>query len=355
MTKILYLQRYRSPLLLLLLPPLTTTTTTTTNAPPHHAAYSSPSSQEGPQMPHEADKAPFMSPTQNPPLKQPSTHHKTPSSLTNKEESWFGAPVIPTGLETQRFRQEIRRGLYTQPTNGKCPGYLQCNLVVLPQGPEAFDFLLFCQRNKKACPLIEVCYGHPHPNGVARQADLRTDVPKYAIYENGKLIAEVTDATDYWPDNAVSFLIGCSFTYDGALLKAGIPLRSAEQGKNVPMYNTNLPCRSAGSLSGNMVVSMKPISALHIAKEVEVTSRFPHAHGGPVCVGRPEAIGVADIHKPDWGDAVEFDPLCNEIPVFHACGVTPQSVLMKSRVPYAITHSAGHMFITDLPSDTSFE
>lgn len=268
------------------------------------------------------------------------------------EETWFGSPEIPSGLETQAFREEVRMGLFTKPTNAKCPGYLQCNLVVLPQGQVAFDFLLFCQRNKKACPLIEVCYGHPSPNGVAKGADLRTDVPKYAIYENGELKAEVTDATDYWPENAVSFLIGCSFTYDGALLKAGIPLRSAELGKNVPMYKTNLKCRSSGSLHGNMVVSMKPIKALDVAKEVEITSQFPHAHGGPVCVGNAKAIGIQDINNPEWGDSIDVRD--DEVPVFHACGVTPQSVLMESRVPFAITHSAGHMFMTDLPSDTSF-
>jgi uncharacterized protein YcsI (UPF0317 family) len=172
---------------------------------------------------------------------------------------------------------------------------------------------------------------------------------RYAIYRDGVLEKEVTDVTEYWPQNAVAFLIGCSFSYDGAFLEAGIPLRSAEQGKNVPMYRTNLPCRSSGSLRGNMVVSMKPISALDIAKEVEITSKYPHAHGGPVCVGNAKAIGITDIDKPDWGDPIDLR--FNEVPVFHACGVTPQSVLMDSKVPFAITHSAGHMFVTDLPSD----
>ena len=162
---------------------------------------------------------------------------------------------------------------------------------------------------------------------------------------------EVTDVTACWPENSVAFLIGCSFSYDGALMDAGIPLRSAEQGKNVPMYKTNLKCRSAGSLHGNVVVSMKPISALQISKEIEITSKFPHAHGGPLCVGRPEAIGISSdrLMQPDWGDAIELQP--HEVPVFHACGVTPQSVLMDSQVPFAITHAAGHMFVTDRPSD----
>ena len=160
---------------------------------------------------------------------------------------------------------------------------------------------------------------------------------------------EVTDVTEYWPENAVAFLIGCSFSYDGALMEAGIPLRSAEAGKNVPMYKTSLKCRPAGSLSGNIVVSMKPIPALQVAKHVEITAKFPHAHGGPVCIGRPDVIGIQNLDSPDWGDAIELRP--DEVPVFHACGVTPQAVLMQSRVPFAITHKAGYMFVTDLPAD----
>ena len=144
-------------------------------------------------------------------------------------------------------------------------------------------------------------------------------------------------------------MIGCSFSYDGALMDAGIPLRSAEQGKNVPMFKTNLKCRSAGRLSGNMVVSLKPIPALSVTKEVEITSKYTHAHGGPVCIGRPDVIGIANIDKPEWGDAIDLEP--EDVAVFHACGVTPQSVLMDSKIPFAITHSAGYMFVTDMPSD----
>mmetsp|Transcript_2060 Transcript_2060/g.3995 ORF Transcript_2060/g.3995 Transcript_2060/m.3995 type:complete len:373 (+) Transcript_2060:265-1383(+) len=264
---------------------------------------------------------------------------------------WHGAPRFesPAMMETRQFRQKVRQGLFTGPTNAVCPGFLQCNLVILPQGKHAFDFLLFCQRNPKACPLIEVCEaGSPVPVGVAPDADLRTDCPKYAIYRDGKLDKEVTDITEYWPENAVAFLIGCSFSYDGALINAGIPLRSAEAGRNVPMYKTSLKCRSAGSLSGNIVVSMKPIPALQVAKHVEITSKFPHAHGGPVCIGRPDVIGIQDMDKPDWGDSIDLR--ADEVPVFHACGVTPQSVLMDSKVPFAITHAPGHMFVTDLDS-----
>mmetsp|Transcript_15825 Transcript_15825/g.28509 ORF Transcript_15825/g.28509 Transcript_15825/m.28509 type:complete len:391 (-) Transcript_15825:192-1364(-) len=264
---------------------------------------------------------------------------------------WHGAPRLHKNVHLPRaFRNQVRQGTFTSPTNGVCPGFLQCNLVVLPQGPVAFDFLLFCQRNPKACPLIEVCdVGSPVPHGVAPGADLRTDVPKYAIYRNGELEAEVTDVTEYWPQDSVAFLIGCSFSYDGELMNAGIPLKSAEQGKNVPMYKTNLKCRPAGSLQGNMVVSMKPIPALQISKHVEITSKYTHAHGGPVAVGSAAAIGIQNIEEPEWGEAIDI--AYDEVPVFHACGVTPQSILMESKVPFAITHSAGHMFVTDLPAD----
>lgn len=174
---------------------------------------------------------------------------------------------------------------------------------------------------------------------------------RYAVYRNGRLDEERNDVTEIWPENSVAFLIGCSFSYDEALQKAGIPLRSAEQGKNVPMYRTNLPCRQAGSLKGNIVVSMKPIPALNISKHVEITSQFQHAHGGPLCIGRPDVIGIDLNNAPEWGDQVDMRP--DEVPVFHACGVTPQSVLMESKVPFAITHAAGHMFVTDRPADLS--
>jgi len=277
----------------------------------------------------------------------PSTH----MTSDNGNLDWHGAPRLHHEFRLSRsFREQVRMGAFTKPTNGVCPGFLQCNLVVLPQGPVAFDFLLFCQRNPKACPLIEVCdVGSPNPNGVAPGADLRTDVPKYSIYRYGKLQEEVTDVIDYWPQDSVAFLIGCSFSYDGALMNAGIPLKSANQGKNVPMYKTNLKCRSAGSLKGNMVVSMKPIPALKVSKHIEITSKYTHAHGGPVAVGSALAIGIDDIDMPEWGESINVDH--DEVPVFHACGVTPQSVLVDSKVPFAITHSAGHMFVTDLPSD----
>lgn len=173
---------------------------------------------------------------------------------------------------------------------------------------------------------------------------------RYCIYKNGKLESEVFDATPFWPQNAVAFLIGCSFSYDGALLAANIPLRSVEQNKNVPMYKTNVATKPAGIFHGNVVVSMKPIKATDVAKEVLITSQYPQAHGPPLCVGCPQSIGISDVSKPDWGDAVEI--LEDEVPVFHYCGVTPQQVLLESGVNFFVCHSPGHMFVTDLPSDT---
>jgi len=273
------------------------------------------------------------------------------SSSASASASASAATTTTSFSSPQEFRQAVRSGKHTGPTNGVCPGFMQCNLVVLDED-QAFDFLLFCQRNKKACPLIEVCdVGSPTADStIAKGSDLRTDIPKYCIYRDGKLDVEVEDVTPYWPERSVAFLIGCSFSYDGALLDAGIPLRSVEQSKNVPMYRTNIPCRSAGSLRGNVVVSMKPIRGMDVAKEVEITSKYPHAHGGPVCVGCPDAIGIEDVNAPEWGDSVDILP--DEIPVFHMCGITPQAVLMESGVSFAITHSPGHMFVTDLPSDT---
>jgi uncharacterized protein YcsI (UPF0317 family) len=269
---------------------------------------------------------------------------------------WHGAPVFsPSFVQTPRdFREKyIRTGEHTGPTNGCCPGYLQCNLVVLPAGPEAFEFLLFCQRNPASCPLLEVCDGPQSfvPLALAPTADLRTDVPQYAIYRHGELVETCTDVTHLWPEHAVAFLIGCSFSYDAALMQAGIPLRSVESGRNVPMYQTSLKCRSAGRFHGNMVVSMKPIPALSVSQHVAITSSYTHAHGGPVCIGRPDMLGIRDLACPDWGDPIDIQD--TEVPVFHACGVTPQAVLMASRIPLAITHAAGHMFITDRPADMS--
>ncbi|MGH7263676.1 MAG: putative hydro-lyase [Candidatus Rokuibacteriota bacterium] len=251
------------------------------------------------------------------------------------------------GQTPKEIRQAIRQTRHTGGTAGLAPGHVQANLVILPKA-QAYDFLVFCQRNPRPCPLIEVTDpGNPEPVGVAPGADLRTDVPKYRIYREGRLEAEVTDIAREWRDDFVAFLLGCSYTFETALLQSGVPLRHIEEGKIVPMWRTSLACRPAGVFKGPTVVSMRPVAAALIPRAVTVTARYPMAHGAPIHVGDPSRIGIADIHAPDWGDPATFLP--GEEPVFWACGVTPQAVALEARPPLVITHAPGHMFITDLP------
>lgn len=244
------------------------------------------------------------------------------------------------------LRSLIRAGELVRPTSGLAPGHVQANLAILPRDM-AFDFLLFCQRNPKPCPLLEVVEsGSPEPRQFAPGADLRVDVGKYRVYQHGELTAEVEDVSEYWRDDLVSFLLGCSFSFESALLRAGIGLRHIEAETNVPMYITNIQTVKAGKFSGPMVVSMRPIPEEKIVRAIQVTSRFPAVHGAPVHIGDPESIGIQDISRPDLGDPAEIRD--GEVPVFWACGVTPQAVAMSSKPPFMITHSPGHMFITDV-------
>jgi uncharacterized protein YcsI (UPF0317 family) len=248
----------------------------------------------------------------------------------------------------REIRADIRRGTLTGITAGLGAGHVQANLAVLPRDV-AYDFLLFCQRNPRPCPLLEVTdVGSAEPVGVAPGADLRTDLPRYRIYKDGKLADEVTDVTAYWRDDLVAFLLGCSFTFEWALLDAGVPLWHVEHGKNVAMWRTSIACRPAGVFHGPMVVSMRPIASAQLAKAVTASARFPGAHGAPIHIGDPAAIGIEDLARPHWGDAQHFRP--GDQPVFWACGVTPQAVALASRPPFMITHSPGHMFITDVPN-----
>ncbi|MGB9812758.1 MAG: putative hydro-lyase [Thermovenabulum sp.] len=248
-------------------------------------------------------------------------------------------------LNSSEARKLIREGKWQGPTCGMALGFVQANLAILPK-KYAYDFLLFSFRNPKPCPLLDVLdAGNPVPN-IAKDADIRTDIPKYRIYKNGNLVDEVTDIKDIWQDDFVSFLIGCSFTFEKALLENGIPVRHIEENKNVPMYITNIDTVPAGVFSGKMVVSMRPIPEKLVIRAIQVTSRFPSVHGAPVHIGDPKKIGIKDIEKPDFGDPVEIKE--NEVPVFWACGVTPQAVALNSKPEIMITHSPGHMFITDL-------
>ncbi|MBQ9526455.1 MAG: putative hydro-lyase [Fretibacterium sp.] len=246
----------------------------------------------------------------------------------------------------QEVRRMIREGKWDRPTSGMCEGYVQANLVVLSKDL-AYDFLVFAQRNPKPCPILDVTEpGKTEPKLIAPGASIASDIPRYRIWKNGELADEVTDVTKYWRDDLVGFLTGCSFSFEGALLQSNIEVRHISCGCNVPMYITNIQCEPAGRLSGPMVVSMRPIPASLVPRAVLCTGRFPTVHGAPVHIGDPEAIGIRDINKPDFGDSVEIRP--GELPVFWACGVTPQAVIMAARPDFAITHAPGHMFIADL-------
>lgn len=250
----------------------------------------------------------------------------------------------------EQVRAACRSGEWNGQTSGLAAGFAQANLVVLPQA-DAFDFLLFCRRNPKPCPLLDVTDpGSPIPQSVAPDADLRTDLPRYRIWENGELAAEPIDIRDHWRDDFVSFVIGCSFTFEAALMRAGVPVRHIELGTNVPMFRTNIPCVPAGRFHGPMVVSMRPLSPSDAIRAVQITSRYPGVHGAPVHLGFPEQIGIGDLSQPDFGDAVPIGD--DELPVFWACGVTPQAVVMAAKPPLAITHSPGCMFVTDVKDET---
>lgn len=242
-------------------------------------------------------------------------------------------------------RHLIRSGAFAAPTSGLCPGYAQANLIVLPR-EQAYDFLLFAQRNPKPCPLLEVTeVGAREAAICATDCDIATDFPRYRIYEHGKLVAEVENVIDYWRDDLVSFVIGCSFSFESELIEAGIEIRHNTQGRNVPMYLTNIDCQPAGSMSGKMVMSMRPIPHDQVVKAVQISGAIPQVHGAPLHIGDPAVIGVKDIMHPEFGDPVDIHE--GEVPVFWACGVTPQSIVMNSKPPFAITHAPGCMLITD--------
>ncbi len=251
-------------------------------------------------------------------------------------------------IDSARDARLRYRAGHVAPTAGVAPGLTQANMIVLPRD-WAFDFLLYAQRNPKACPVLDVTDAGSVSTVLAPGADLRTDLPLYRIWRDGKLAEEVPDASAAWAEHSdlVAFLIGCSFTFETPLVEAGIDVRHITDGTNVPMYLTDQPCRPAGRLKGNLVVSMRPIAPERVADAAMISGRFPAVHGSPVHIGAPERLGISDLAKPDFGDVVRIEP--GEVPVFWACGVTPQAAVMASGVPFAITHSPGHMFVTDIP------
>ncbi len=256
----------------------------------------------------------------------------------------LAARAIPqTGNDVRRMSRD---GSLDAPTAGLAPGYVQGNLAILPRD-WAEEFLRFCQQNPKPCPLLGVSEaGNPNIPALGEDLDIRTDIPRYRVWRNGELADEPRDVRSVWRDDLVSFVIGCSFSFEEALLQNNVPIRHIERGTNVPMYRTNIETARAGRFHGPLVVSMRPLKPADAIRAVQVTTRLPSVHGAPVHIGFPEQIGIRAIAKPDYGDAVPVHE--GELPVFWACGVTPQAAIAAARPPFAITHAPGFMLVTDL-------
>ncbi len=247
------------------------------------------------------------------------------------------------------LRQLIRKGEFSGNTSGYSQGFVQGNLAIMPQ-EWANEFLQFCQLNPKPCPVIGMSAnpGDFLLPDLGRDVDIRTDLPRYRIYEEGVMTQEVTDVREFWRDDLVTFLLGCSFSFEESLIADGLEVRNITEGVNVPMYRTNIPCRSAGRFSGTTVVSMRPMKPKDAIRAIQICTRFPSVHGAPLHFGNPEDIGISSINSPDFGDAVTIRD--GEVPVFWACGVTPQVAIEQARPPFCITHSPGHMLVTDIPN-----
>jgi uncharacterized protein YcsI (UPF0317 family) len=231
-------------------------------------------------------------------------------------------------------------------TAGVAKGFVQGNLAILPE-KFAGSFHRFCQLNPKPCPIIGMSdVGDPRIPSLGLDLDIRTDVPRYRVWRDGEVIEEPTDVRAHWRDDLVAFVLGCSFSFEEALLAEGLPIRHIERDVRVPMYRTNIACQSAGPFAGPMVVSMRPFRPAQAIRAVQITTRFPSVHGAPVHLGHPHLIGIKDITRSDYGDPVPVE--ADEIPVFWACGVTPQAVIAAAKVPFAITHAPGLMLVTDL-------
>ncbi|QEQ95494.1 putative hydro-lyase [Neptunomonas concharum] len=247
------------------------------------------------------------------------------------------------------LRQMIRKGEFSGNTSGYSQGFVQGNLAIMPQ-EWANEFLQFCQLNPKPCPVIGMSAnpGDFLLPDLGRDVDIRTDLPRYRIYEEGVMTQEVTDVREFWRDDLVTFLLGCSFSFEESLIADGLEVRNITEGVNVPMYRTNIPCRPAGRFSGTTVVSMRPMKPKDAIRAIQICTRFPSVHGAPLHFGNPEDIGISNINAPDFGDAVTIND--GEVPVFWACGVTPQVAIEQARPPFCITHSPGHMLVTDIPN-----
>ncbi len=257
-------------------------------------------------------------------------------------------PSVPTARysDPREARQAIRRGQHTGQTANVAPGFVQGNLAILP-ADWAAEFLRYCQLNPKPCPIVGMSEpGDPFLPRLGQDLDIRTDVPSYRVFRDGVVEGDVPDIKDLWRDDLVAFVLGCSFSFEAALLDAGVPLRHIQRGEGVPMYLTNIATEPAGRFHGNLVVSMRPFTPANAVRAVQVTSRFPNVHGAPVHIGLPHLIGIPDIDQPWDGPRTEVMP--DELPLFWACGVTPQAAIRMAKPPFAITHTPGHMVITDI-------
>ncbi|MBN1840177.1 MAG: putative hydro-lyase [Campylobacterales bacterium] len=252
----------------------------------------------------------------------------------------------------KELRAKIAKGEFTRPTAGECPGYIQMNMVALPRA-YAKEFEAFARENSKAIPVLEVIEKGHYSHILAPDANILNEIPKYNILRDGVLVETVTDITPYYTPDLVFFLIGCSFSFETALIENGMPLRHVDEQKNVAMYRTNIKLNPVGGFSGEMVVSMRPIKKEKVADACVVTSHFPRMHGSPIQVGYPEMIGINDVSHPDYGDAIAVKE--DEIPLFWPCGVTPQNVITQMKLPFAITHAPGHMFVTDKKDSEYYE
>ena len=253
------------------------------------------------------------------------------------------ADAPATGLDV---RMACRSGGFTGHTTGLAHGFVQGNLAILPRD-WAEDFLRYCTANPKACPVLGVSDpGSPHIAALGADLDIRTDLPRYRVWRDGEVVEKPTDIMAHWRDDLVAFVLGCSFSFEEALMADDLPIRHIEQKVKVPMYRTNIACAPSGPFAGPMVVSMRPFKPAQAIRAVQITSRLLSVHGAPVHLGHPHSIGIADIAKPDYGDAVRI--AADEIPVFWACGVTPQAVIAAAKLPFAITHTPGLMLVTDL-------
>jgi uncharacterized protein YcsI (UPF0317 family) len=254
--------------------------------------------------------------------------------------------VTPAAL-----RAACRSGAFAGPTSGHAPGFVQANMVILPWD-WAGEFREFCARNPQPCPVLEVlAAGDSEPKRIAPGADVRSDLPRYRVFRDGVAVAEPTDIGDLWRDDLVTFLLGCSFVAEGALIAAGLLLPHIAETGFVPMYRTTRPCVSAGRFHGPLVVSMRPFTPADADRAAAITAHYPMAHGAPVHRGDPAALGIADLARPEYGHPVSMRR--GEIPVFWACGVTPQEAIMNARPPLAIAHAPGHMFVADIAADST--